>query len=130
MKITEFNRNNIKALRIEMDEALQTISKKYGIQIETGNASFSGNEVTFKVKANAVGTNGTVITKEAEMFKRIKNIKGLGHLSVGDTIRIQGNAYTLTGFNNRAPKSPIQFTDGKSNYKCSIHMLSIENQPK
>jgi hypothetical protein len=126
-KTTEFNKNNIKALRVEMDQAMQSISKKYGIEIQTGNASFSSNEVTFKVKANTVGTDGAAITKEAMQFEREKGLHGLGHLNIGDTIMIQGNPYTLNGFNRRATKAPIQFSNSKGNYKCSIQMLKDEN---
>jgi len=127
-KITDFNRANIRALRVELDKAMQSISAKYGIEIETGNASFSGNEVTFKVKANTVGANGVAITEEAKQFELEKGIHGLGHLSVGDTIMIQGNPYILTGFNSRARKAPINFTDksGKS-YRCSVQMVVNEN---
>ena len=125
--LTEFNRNNIKALRVEMDKAMQSISKKYGIEIQTGNASFSGNEVTFKVKANTVGSDGTAITKEAKQFELEKGLHGLGHLSVGDTIYIQGNPYILNGFNRRARKAPIQFSNHKGNYKCSVQMVKNEN---
>ena len=126
-KVTEFNRNNIKALRVEMDQAMQSISKKYGIEIQTGNASYQGNEVTFKVKANTTSTDGTAITKEAKQFELEKGLHGLGHLSVGDTIYIQGSPYTLNGFNRRARKAPIQFSNHKGNYKCSIQMLTNEN---
>jgi lipopolysaccharide export system protein LptA len=73
-KVTEFNKNNIKALRVEMDKAMQSISKKYGIEMQTGNASFSGNEVTFKVNANTVGSDGAAITKEAKPFFTRKRI--------------------------------------------------------
>jgi len=126
-KLTEFNRNTIKALRVEMDQALQSISKKYGIEIETGNASFSGNEVTFKVKANTVGSDGAAITKEAKQFELEKGIHGLGHLKIGDTIYIQGNPYILNGLNSRARKAPIQFSNSKGSYKCSMQMLKAEN---
>jgi len=125
--LTEFNRNNIKALRVEMDKAMQSISKKYGIAIQTGNASFSGNEVTFKVKANTTSTDGTAITAEAMQFEKEKSLHGLNHLSVGDTIYIQGNPYILNGLNSRARKAPIQFSNSKGNYKCSIQMLKAEN---
>jgi hypothetical protein len=67
-KITTFDNNNLKGLRVEMDLALRAISNKYGITIKTGNASFSGNECTFKVKLNTTSTDGTVITKEAKTW--------------------------------------------------------------
>ena len=126
--IKQFDKTNLQSLRLEMDKALQAISNKYGITIKAGNASFSGNECTFKVKLNTKGTDGTVITKEAKDFDRYKGLHGMDHLSVGDTIYIQGSPYILTGFNTRARKAPINFTNSVgSGYKCSVRMLLNEN---
>ena len=126
--IKQFDKTNLQTLRVEMDSALQAISNKYGITIKAGNASFSGNECTFKVKLNTKGTDGTVITKEAKDFDCYKGLHGMDHLSVGDTIYIQGSPYILTGFNTRARKAPINFTNSVgSGYKCSVRMLLNEN---
>ena len=43
-KITEFNKANLKALRVELEAAHKAIEKKFGIQLKAGNISFSGNE--------------------------------------------------------------------------------------
>ena len=59
MKVSNFDKPSIKAIRIAMDQALAKVEKEYGIKISTGNARFSGDEVTFKVKANTIGTGGT-----------------------------------------------------------------------
>ena len=131
--IKQFDKSNLQVLRMEMDKALQAISNKYGITVKAGNASYSGNECTFKVKLNTKGSDGTVITKEAKSWDLYANmangpLDGLSHLSVGDKITIQGSPYILTGFNTRARKAPINFTDrlGRG-YKCSVRMLANEN---
>lgn len=126
--IQQFNKANLQALRVEMDNALKSLEKKFGITIKAGNASFSGNECTFKVKLNTTGSDGTAITKEAKAWDIYKGTHGLDHLNIGDKITIQGNTYTLTGYNTRARKAPINFTDyrGKG-YKCSVRMLANEN---
>ena len=126
--IKQFDKTNLQALRVDMDKALQSISNKYGITIKAGNASYSGNECTFKVKCNTKGTDGTAITKEATDWDRYKGLHGVDHLSVGDTITIQGSPYILTGFNSRARKAPINFKNSVgSGYKCSVRMLLNEN---
>jgi hypothetical protein len=128
MKISNFSRANIKGLRNEIDEALDQVAKKYGITISAGNCTFSGNEANFKLKLNTIGEGGTVITRESQMWDLYKSRTNCSHLNVGDTITIQGNPYTLTGYNTRAKKAPIQFKDnGGNNYKCSIMMLNLEN---
>ena len=128
MKISNFSRANIKGLRNEIDEALDQVAKKYGITIKAGNCSFSGNEANFKLKLNTIGEGGTVITRESQMWDLYKSRTQCSHLSVGDTITIQGTPYTLTGYNTRAKKAPIQFKDSRGQgYKCSIMMLNLEN---
>ena len=128
MKVTNFDKPTIKAIRMAMDQALATVASEYGITINTGNARFSGNEVTFKVKANTMGEGGQVNTKEAQMFDLYKNSEGLGHLSVGDTVTLQGKSFILKGFNTRARKSPIQIEDMQGRgYKCSVSMLKMYN---
>ena len=127
-RITNFDKPTIKAIRVAMDDALAQVEKAYGIKISTGNARFSGNEVTFKVKANTVTSGGKAITKEAQMFDIVKHQEGLGHLSVGDTVTLQGKSFTITGYNTRARKSPINIEDMQGRgYKCSVSMLKMYN---
>ena len=127
-RITNFDKPTIKAIRVAMDDALAQVEKAYGIKISTGNARFSGNEVTFKVKANTVTSSGSAITKEAQMFDIVKHQEGIGHLSVGDIVTLQGKQFTLKGFNTRARKSPINIEDMQGRgYKCSVQMLKMYN---
>ena len=129
MKVTQFDKPTIKAIRMAMDQALAQVEAQYGITINTGNARFSGNEVTFKVKANTVdGATGTAITKEAQTFEAVKWGEGISHLSVGDTVTLQGQSFILKGYNTRARKSPIQIQDMQGRgYKCSVSMLKMYN---
>ena len=128
MRVTNFDKPTIKAIRLAMDSALAQVEKDYGIKISTGIARFSGNEVTFKVKANTVTSGGKAITKEAQMFDIVKHQEGIGHLSVGDTVTLQGKSFTITGYNTRARKSPINIEDMQGRgYKCSVSMLKMYN---
>ena len=128
-KIESFNKPTIVQLRSEIDNALNSVAKKYGITISAGNCSFSGNEANFKLKLNTIGDGGTVITRESKMWDLYKSRTNCSHLNIGDTITIQGNSYTLSGYNTRARKAPINFTDSRGNgYKCSIAMLDMYNQ--
>ena len=129
MQVTNFDKPTIKAIRLAMDSALAQVEKDYGIKISTGNARFSGNEVTFKVKANTVTSNGTANTKEADNWELYKNTIGLGWLNVGDQIMLQGKYFTLKGYNTRARKSPINIEDMQGRgYKCSVEMVKMYNK--
>ena len=128
MKVSNFDKPSIKAIRIAMDEALAKVSKEYGIQISTGNARFTGHEVTFKVKANVISKDGITKTKEAQAWDLYASSQGLGHLSVGDSVELQGKSFTIKGYNTRARKSPINIEDHNGRgYKCSVSMLKMYN---
>ena len=128
MKVSNFDKPSIKAIRIAMDEALAKVSKEYGIQISTGNARFTGHEVTFKVKANVISKDGITKTKEAQAWDLYASSQGLGHLSVGDSVELQGKSFTIKGYNTRARKSPINIEDSNGRgYKCSVSMLLMYN---
>ena len=128
MKVTNFDKPTVKAIRMAMDNALAKVEKEYGITIKTGNARFSGNEVTFKVKANTLGNDGTVNTKEDNMWDLYADMNGLGHLKVGDTVNLQGKSFTIAGWNTRARKSPVNITDQNGRgYKCSVAMVKMYN---
>ena len=128
-KIESFNKPQIVQLRNEIDKALDRVANKYGITISAGNCSFSGNEANFKLKLNTIGDSGTVITRESQMWDLYKGRTQCSHLSIGDEIQLQGNTYILSGYNTRAKKAPIQFTDSSGRgYKCSIAMLDQYNR--
>ena len=128
-KIESFNKPQIVQLRNEIDKALDRVANKYGITISAGNCTFSGNEANFKLKLNTIGEGGTVITRESQMWDLYKGRTQCSHLSIGDEIQLQGNTYILSGYNTRAKKAPIQFTDSSGRgYKCSIAMLDQYNR--
>lgn len=125
-KITNFDRPTVKSLRTSLEADLATIALKYGITMELGNARFSDHECNFKFKLNTIATDGTPVeTKEAAAFARHAPLLGFDQWRVGDTIRLSGKTFNITGFNTRARKSPISIKEhltGKL-YKISVAML-------
>ena len=75
MKVTNFDKPTIKAIRMAMDNALAKVEKEYGITISTGNARFSGNEVTFKVKANTLDSLARPTRKKPKCSTYIRTQK-------------------------------------------------------
>src|SRR5690349_20817447 len=76
-KITQFDRATVKALRDSLDTALKTIETQFGISVNVGSASFTPENVTFKVGLAVVGTSGQVMTREASAFKQSAILYGL-----------------------------------------------------
>ena len=123
MKVKEFNPENLKELRTELNAQMAKIEKKFGIKINIGNMSYGVNEVSIKVKANTLTDTGTAITKEAKQFATYAKLGGYSHLKVGDRVEIAGTLLTIKGYNSRAHKSPIQLEANGRGYKCSESTL-------
>jgi len=124
--IKEFNKQNLKSLRQDMNAALAKLEKQYGIQINVGNASYSDNEVTFKTKCNTVSKEGTAITKEAQNWPLYAELNGVSQFSIGDRIALQGKIFSIEGWNTRAKKAPVMIKEVGSNktFKCSAQTLA------
>jgi len=124
-KIQQFDRQSLRALRVDLDQAMATIASKYGIQLSAGNISFTSETATIKVQAGVV-KNGTVVTKEAKDFDRYKSLVGLGSLNVGDSINIQGKEYTISGYKPRSKSAVTVQREGRG-YKVSVDMVKMYN---
>ena len=127
MKISSFDRTTVKNLRNDIDSALAALSKKYGIEISAGNASFTSSNVTYKVQAAVKAAGGVTMTKEASDFNLYASIN-LSGFKLGQTISLQGKEYTIAGWKVRAQRNPVIVTrDGKS-YRVSTEMIKMYNK--
>ena len=125
-KINQFDRQSLRALRVDLDSAMAAIATKYGIQLSAGNISFTSDTATIKVAAGII-KNGTVMTAEAKSFDQYKRLVGLGHLSVGDSITLQGKQYTITGYKPRSSKAPVCVSRDGRGFKVSVDMVKMYN---
>jgi hypothetical protein len=125
-KINQFDRQSLRALRADLDSAMATIASKYGIQLNAGNISFTSETATIKVAAGII-KNGTVVTPEAKSFDQYKRLVGLGYLSVGDSVNIQGKQYTITGYKPRSSKAPVCVSRDGRGFKVSVDMIKMYN---
>ena len=112
-KINQFDRQTLRALRVDLDNAMATIASKYGIQLSAGNISFTSETATIKVAAGII-KNGTVVTAEAKAFNQYKRLVGLEAFNVGDAIQIQGKEYTIKGYKPRSKSAVVIERDGRS----------------
>jgi hypothetical protein len=126
-KINQFDRQTLRALRVDLDAAMATIASKYGIQLNAGNISFTSDTATIKVAAGII-KNGTVVTAEAKSFDQYKGLVGLGAFNVGDSINIQGKQYTITGYKPRSSKAPVCISRDGRGFKVSVDMVKMYNR--
>jgi len=127
MKITSFDRAAVKNLRDDINAALSAVSSKYGIQLSVGNATFTSNNVTYKVQAAVKASDGMVMTKEASAFNTYGKYQ-LPGFNLGQTIILQGNEYVISGWKPKSTKSPVLVTRGGKTYKVSVNMVKMYNK--
>ena len=122
--VEQFNRASVKNLRNAMQADLAQLAKKWGIDIKCGDASFDDTSITIKVQASII-QDGQVLTPEAKAFNTYAPLMGLSGYKLGDRVIINGTTYTLSGWNRKAPKYPVQISNGGKTYRATVnHVLS------
>jgi len=105
------DRATVKKIRELMQTALDDldVEEEIGqkIKFSVGNASFSGNSVTFKVEGATMGEDGQVNNKAADDFRRYANLWGLSPDDLGREISVNGKTMTIVGGKPRSKKYPI-----------------------
>ena len=126
MKINQFNQENLRTMRAEMEEALTNAGAQYGVTFTIGKITFLG--ASFNVKIDAVcDPTGKGKDIDALNFERYAKSYGLDPSDLGKTIRMNGLPYTITGLNPKAHKNVIQVTNsaGKT-YVTSVAVVQRE----
>ena len=121
MKIKAIDRKALQYLRGVIDSALDELSNEqgWGIKLQLGNGSYSGSNGHFKLNISAIDESGTVVTEEAEDFKRYAELYGLKPEWLGESFTYssvrQGSTpetYKIIGLKARARKRQILTEDG------------------
>tara|TARA_Y100000310_G_scaffold213874_1_gene214878 strand:+ start:349 stop:720 length:372 start_codon:yes stop_codon:yes gene_type:complete len=113
MKITK---QDLQALRIDLDELLDAFNKNSKFTLKLGNASYSDAEATFQLK----------LTADGEMTIEQTNVELFTDFKYGDKVKLSdGKIFIITGYIPRRPKSPICIEDENGGrYKCSKNHLN------
>ena len=121
MKITAIDRKALQYLRGVIDSALDELSNEqgWGIKLQLGNGSYSGSNGHFKLNISAIDESGTVVTEEAEDFKRYAELYGLKPEWLGESFTYSSvkrgsspETYKIVGLKARARKRQILTEDG------------------
>ena len=102
--ITSFNRSNLKALRSELDDALNKVLAKHGLSAELGNIRFGNTDFRTQLTVN-VGNGEDAATNE---FKKYAIRFGLTGNEFGKTFTdSKGTKFTIVGIKPKSHKYPI-----------------------
>jgi len=111
-QIKTIDRASCKRLRDELDKVLAPLGMKLGLDISAGNATFTAENATFKVKIATLSADGTVRDEEAEAFKKGAVLYGLKPEMLNTTFKgWNGETFEIVGLATRSRKYPVLAKD-------------------
>lgn len=107
--ITKFTKQNLQALRVDIQAALTAVGEKHGIQLTYGNASFNSTGLTFsgKLAGAVIDSDGSVASQEAQDFKTYAALYDMKPEDLGFQFEHDGAMHEIIGLSRKAPKYPI-----------------------
>ena len=74
MTIAEFNKQNLAALRIEFQSAIDAVAARHGLKAQLGNIGFSGAEFNTKLTVTVPAAKADAELENLKMFARLSNV--------------------------------------------------------
>ena len=90
----------IRDMRPAIEAALKSVEDKFGVKAHVGSASYTPNNVVFKLEFAEL-VNGQAVTKDVEDFKQMAMLYGLKPEDLGKPFMFRNEGYTVSGL---APK--------------------------
>lgn len=126
----------MKALRLDIDKALETAGAKHNVSLKLGSGSYqpSAGTASFKLEVVTMADTGEARDLRAEAFKSFAVLLGLQPEDLGKSIMLVGKPHMITGYNPKARKNSIRVrdvTNGKD-YVTSVECVkkALEKQSK
>ena len=105
-----------KQIRTDLEEFISLMSQKTGLTVDLGNATFTDNDITFKLNLRLVNAP----SKELELLiadnKARSKYDFLTEFDLEKITKVGSKFYQLTGYRPRATKKPYQITDQNNNH--------------
>lgn len=116
MTIRFFDNSTLRAVRKEMQEALQAVADKHGIGIEIQNKKLTNLSLEFETTFAIKKADGTVMTQDRSNFETHASRCGLSPSDFGREFTFKRDAYKIAGLRPGAWRFPIvglRVRDGK-----------------
>jgi len=105
----EFNKENLKKVRKDLDTVLEVATEQLEISLSLGNINYQSGQFHVKltgVASNEKGEMVPVFVKNFEDFKaRTSNKEFL--LNIGDSFVFNNESFTISGWKPRSRKYPL-----------------------
>ena len=105
-KITNIGNEETTMLLPEIKEALQRVLNKYGLKVEqSGKAGYGGHNLRIKYEITVPAQAVKNAQRDFDSYKVVYGIDA--DVPFGFIFQVQGETYTVTGLNHKAPKNRI-----------------------
>lgn len=113
--MTQINRQILKLMANDIESALQSVAKKYNVEMKYNGGRFTSNNATIKIEISTINDNGELITREANDFKSLAKFYGLSADLYGKSFTTHKDTYKIVGLKSKSHKYPIlcERSDGK-----------------
>lgn len=105
--IKKIDRVTLRVLRDEINEVVQAVAKKHGIQITAGHGVYGDAFGSLKLDIATVGQDGVVNTREADDFKQYATLVNLKPEDFGKTFTSNGSSFKIVGLKLRSKYAVI-----------------------
>lgn len=125
MIIDNFNKENLKSLRVELDKELKSLGDRFGILFHLNGITFTKKK--FRCKLEGVTSNKDESFMEVE-FKENAYRYGLNPDDFGKLFSSNDNVYRIVGLKVKNRKYPIiaENVGNDRNYKFPAHVVKNE----
>ncbi len=111
MDITSFDKQNLKNLRQDINDALKSVATKHGINLGIGNITYDigGQRFTTRITATIQKQITNSVTQSTSSMDDVIFIPY--GFKVGDTFRHNTKILKVVGYNPRKPKNCVNLED-------------------
>ncbi|MCD4651295.1 MAG: hypothetical protein K8S56_05855 [Candidatus Cloacimonetes bacterium] len=123
-KITKLDKPTVKYIRERVKTAVSPLAEELGVMIDLGNCTFRTGNCRFQLKVAVLDPEGKPITEEMDSFRSNAKFFGFETDDLGKKVTVQGQSYTICGFNPKSSKYRIiaQSGNGKK-YKFTCRSV-------
>lgn len=106
-----FDKAAVQKLRKEINKALEPLAKAHNLSIAATNATFTANDINFKLQVLTTERDGKPRDMDAEAFLDNAERIGLKKEHLNAPITLRGVEFTVVGYRPKARKNPIVIRD-------------------
>jgi len=97
----------LRALRADVDGALEAVGKKHSVVLKLGRCTFTSSNATFKLEVDTIEIGGEVVTKELANLREMHKLLGLEEAHLTQVFAMNGRNFTLAGYKNTGGAKPF-----------------------